>query len=131
MAKLGNKALRRVLTPANIKASFKRTGIWPINFDALVNDMHPSETYDIADTDDAFAVQNILSLSGLDVSTDELSQKLHIPMDSQEHEGVEQQLEDMDSQPTQEEMGDFTFPTPTPTPPEQTMHYYVVYNNEI
>lgn len=52
-------------------------------------------------------------------------------MDTQVHEGSEQQIEDMDNQPEQEDMGNFTFPSPIATPIEQTLHYYVDGYNEI
>lgn len=56
LVELGNKAMIRAMNPSNIKFGFKRTGIWPLNSNALVGDMRPSETYKIDDIEDAFAV---------------------------------------------------------------------------
>lgn len=34
LVELASKALKRALTPSNIKSIFRRTGIWPLNVDA-------------------------------------------------------------------------------------------------
>ena len=39
LAELASKAFARVLTTSNIKDGFRRTGIWPLNSDALQHDM--------------------------------------------------------------------------------------------
>lgn len=38
LVELASEALKRALTPSNIKVRFRRTGIWPLNVDALVHD---------------------------------------------------------------------------------------------
>lgn len=37
LAKLASKAFKRALTPSNIKVGFRRIGIWPLNYDALMH----------------------------------------------------------------------------------------------
>lgn len=69
---LGSKAMKRVLIVENIKARFKRIGTWPLNLDALMNDMHPSDTFEV--NEDVDVVENILTLSGVVVSRDDIAQ---------------------------------------------------------
>ena len=51
-------ALEKALTPRNIKHGFKGTGIWPLNYEAVVGKMGPSEQFQdfvipgLADVDD-------------------------------------------------------------------------------
>ena len=54
---------KRALTPSNIMAGFRRTDIWPLNYDALIHDMACSQAFDIDGQEDANATNNILSLS--------------------------------------------------------------------
>ncbi|KAH9292571.1 hypothetical protein KI387_042243, partial [Taxus chinensis] len=63
LAELASRALQKALTPSNIIAGFKRTGIWPLNYDALINDMACSQAFDIQGEEDVNVVTNILSLS--------------------------------------------------------------------
>ncbi|KAH9292979.1 hypothetical protein KI387_041835, partial [Taxus chinensis] len=44
---LASRALKKALTPSNIITGFKRTGIWPLNYDALVNDMACNQAFDM------------------------------------------------------------------------------------
>lgn len=74
LAELSSKSLQKALSSSNIIGGFKRTCIWPINLDALVDDMHPSETYQFTTLEEASAVQNILSLSDAFVTCDEMQQ---------------------------------------------------------
>ncbi|KAH9298943.1 hypothetical protein KI387_030625 [Taxus chinensis] len=56
LAEIGSRALTKALTPANIRAGFRRTGIWPLDPNALQNDMECSKLYIIeedANEDDA------------------------------------------------------------------------------
>lgn len=72
LAMLGNKAMKRALTIHNIKARFKRIGIWPLNLDALINNMHPSDIFEV--NEDANAMEKILNLSRLPLSSDNVAQ---------------------------------------------------------
>ncbi|KAH9314182.1 hypothetical protein KI387_022809 [Taxus chinensis] len=47
LAKLGSQAFQLAVTPENIKAGFRRIGIWPLDQNALSNDMRPSEAFDV------------------------------------------------------------------------------------
>jgi len=47
LAELASKAVKRALTPSNIKASFKRTGIWPLNYDSLMHDTSCSQVFHV------------------------------------------------------------------------------------
>ena len=38
LVELASKALKRALTPSNIKVGFMSTSIWPLNVDYLVHD---------------------------------------------------------------------------------------------
>lgn len=60
---LASKAFKRALTPSNIKVGFRRTGIWPLNYDALLHDMACIQAFDVHGQEDADAGDNILSLS--------------------------------------------------------------------
>lgn len=53
LPELASKAFKRVLTTSNIKARFRRIGIWPINYDALLHDMACSQAFDIHGQEDA------------------------------------------------------------------------------
>ncbi|XP_059066465.1 MFS-type transporter clz9-like [Cryptomeria japonica] len=68
LAELSSKSLAKALIVSNIVARFKGTGIWPLNPDALTQDMQPSTTTHINDGKDASEVQNMPSLSGVHVS---------------------------------------------------------------
>ena len=74
LAELGSKSLQKALSSSNIIGGFKRTGIWPINPDALADDMHPNKTFQFTTLEEASAVQNILSLSGAFITHDEVQQ---------------------------------------------------------
>ncbi|KAH9325368.1 hypothetical protein KI387_005546 [Taxus chinensis] len=63
IVELASRALKKAQTPSNIIAGFKRTGIWPLNYDALLNDMACSQAFDMQGEEDVDAVTNILSLS--------------------------------------------------------------------
>ncbi|KAH9291763.1 hypothetical protein KI387_043047 [Taxus chinensis] len=63
IAELASRALKKAQTPSNIIAGFKRTGIWPLNYDALLNDMACSQAFDMQGEEVVDAVTNILSLS--------------------------------------------------------------------
>ncbi|KAH9292356.1 hypothetical protein KI387_042456 [Taxus chinensis] len=63
IVELASRALKKALTPSNIIVGFKRTGIWPLNYDALVNDMACSQAFDMQGEEDVNVVTNILSLS--------------------------------------------------------------------
>ncbi|KAH9320446.1 hypothetical protein KI387_015085 [Taxus chinensis] len=65
LAKLGSQAFQLALTPENIKAGFRRTGIWPLDQNALSNDMRPSEAFDVEE-DEVAAVENILRMAGVE-----------------------------------------------------------------
>ena len=47
LAELASKAFKRALTPSNIKVGFRRTGIWPLNFDALMHDTSCSQAFEV------------------------------------------------------------------------------------
>ncbi|KAH9313731.1 hypothetical protein KI387_022358, partial [Taxus chinensis] len=73
LAEIGSRALAKALTPANIRAGFRRTGIWPLDPNALQNDMECSKLYIIeedANEDDAENVtdddttENIMNVDG-------------------------------------------------------------------
>ena len=80
LAELASKAFKRALTPSNIKAGFRRTGIWPLNYDALMHDTGCSQAFhvdgqeegnvqtcvevqEVDDQDDVVAAGNMISLS--------------------------------------------------------------------
>ncbi|KAH9329364.1 hypothetical protein KI387_001472 [Taxus chinensis] len=46
-AELASRALKKSQTPSNIITGFKRTGIWSLNYDALLNDMACSQAFDM------------------------------------------------------------------------------------
>lgn len=54
---MGRKYFPRALTISNIMAGFKRTAIWPLNRDALINNMKPRKTFQINGQEDACVVQ--------------------------------------------------------------------------
>ncbi|KAH9292038.1 hypothetical protein KI387_042776 [Taxus chinensis] len=91
LAELGSKAFKRALTPSNIKAGFKRTGIWPLNPNALDEDMAPSRTFDTSSQDDAGAAENMLHLSRVDLQQSEDVQM--VPNTQLEKESEPQQKE--------------------------------------
>ncbi|KAH9328989.1 hypothetical protein KI387_001097, partial [Taxus chinensis] len=62
LATLGSRAFQKALSPENIKAGFKRTGIWPLNPNALDEDMAPSRTFDTSIQDESHAAENMLRL---------------------------------------------------------------------
>lgn len=76
LAKLGSKSFNKALAPLNIQACFKRARIWTLNPDALNEDMQPSNTFQINDGEDASIMQNILSLSGIDVSSKDVAKNI-------------------------------------------------------
>ena len=39
LEELASNSFKRALTPSNIKVGFKRIGILPLDYDALINDM--------------------------------------------------------------------------------------------
>jgi len=45
LAELASKEFKRALTPSNIKARFRRTGIWPLNVDSLIHDIGCSQAF--------------------------------------------------------------------------------------
>ncbi|XP_059068723.1 MFS-type transporter clz9-like [Cryptomeria japonica] len=70
---LASKAFAQALPPANIISGFRRTGIWPLNQNALENDMRPSEAFEVRTEHDAasrdeepeyMAVEACLQLAG-------------------------------------------------------------------
>ncbi|KAH9310328.1 hypothetical protein KI387_044733, partial [Taxus chinensis] len=65
LAELGSKAFKKALTSENIKSSFERTGIWPLNSNALNEDMGPSKTFDTSFQDEVGATENMLQLAGV------------------------------------------------------------------
>ncbi|XP_057843427.2 MFS-type transporter clz9-like [Cryptomeria japonica] len=76
LAEIGSKSLAKALTISNILARFKRTGIWPLNPDTLMDVMQPSNTFEINDGEDASTVQNMLSLSGVHVSLEVVTKNI-------------------------------------------------------
>ncbi|GLJ52280.1 hypothetical protein SUGI_1112060 [Cryptomeria japonica] len=64
LAELASKAFKLALTSENIIAGFRRTGIWPLNKDALCNDMRPSDAFNLQDDSDAAGIASILRLAG-------------------------------------------------------------------
>ncbi|KAH9292362.1 hypothetical protein KI387_042453, partial [Taxus chinensis] len=86
LATLGSRAFQKALSPENIKAGFKRTGIWPLNPHALDEDMAPSKTFDTSSRDESHAAENILRLArdNLEVSSSELcSEDVEIVLNTQ------------------------------------------------
>lgn len=47
LTELASKSFKRALTPSNIKATFRRTCIWPLNYDALIHDTGCSQAFDV------------------------------------------------------------------------------------
>ncbi|GLJ31873.1 hypothetical protein SUGI_0641340 [Cryptomeria japonica] len=64
LAELASKAFKLALTSENIIVGFRRTGIWPLNKDALCNDMRPSDAFNLQDGSDAAGIASILRLAG-------------------------------------------------------------------
>ncbi|XP_057864226.2 uncharacterized protein LOC131072165 [Cryptomeria japonica] len=94
-----NLEIRRgELTVSNITARFKRTGIWPLNPDALTQDMQPNTTFHINDEEDASAVQNMLSLLRVHVSPEVVAKNIatSYQMDSTTQVGMEQTTTNID-----------------------------------
>ncbi|KAH9330972.1 hypothetical protein KI387_003080, partial [Taxus chinensis] len=90
LATLGSKAFRRALSPENIKVGFKRTGIWPLNPNALDEDMGPSRAFDTSVHDESYTAENMMSLSRSD---------LEVP--SNEKENIDDEIV-FNTQPNQE-----------------------------
>lgn len=59
LAKLASIAFKRDLT-SNIKVRFKRTRIFPSNYDALIHDTGYSQTFDADGLEDANAAENFV-----------------------------------------------------------------------
>ncbi|KAH9291752.1 hypothetical protein KI387_043059, partial [Taxus chinensis] len=59
LAEIGSRALAKALTPANIRAGFRRTGIWPLDPNALQNDMECSKLYIIEEDANEEAAENV------------------------------------------------------------------------
>lgn len=55
LVEIGSKSLNKALKVSNIIAGFRRTGIWPINPDAFMDDMQPNTTFDIENGEDVLA----------------------------------------------------------------------------
>ncbi|XP_059064427.1 MFS-type transporter clz9-like [Cryptomeria japonica] len=64
LVELASKAFKLALTSENIIVGFRRTEIWPLNKDALYNDMRPSDAFNLQDDNDAAGIASILSLVG-------------------------------------------------------------------
>ena len=47
IAELASKSFKRDLTPSNIKAGFRRIGIWPLNYDALMHHTSCSQVFHV------------------------------------------------------------------------------------
>ncbi|KAH9291767.1 hypothetical protein KI387_043044, partial [Taxus chinensis] len=56
---IGSRALVKAITPANIHVGFRLTCIWPLNLNALQNDMECSKLYIIEEDDNEKNVENI------------------------------------------------------------------------
>lgn len=137
LAEIGSKSLNKALIVSNIVAGFRRTKIWHINPDALMDDMQPNTTFNIQNGEDVSTVQNMLSLSGVDVSseaiadyiakrvTDNVEDCLALPSQwitltwlakGAMALGVDLEGEHQDST--------FTFPSPLVTAMDDVVHYY-------
>lgn len=66
LAELASKAFKVFLVPNNITAGFRRTRIWPLNSDALRNDMKPSDAFNVEEENFAEGIASILRLAGYD-----------------------------------------------------------------
>lgn len=76
LAEIGSKSLNEALTISNNVVGFIRIGIWPINLDALMDDMQPNTTFDIQNDEDVSTVQNMLSLFGVDISSEAVAKNI-------------------------------------------------------
>ena len=69
LLEISSNALRRVLTPSNIKDGFRCTGIWPLDYDAILHEMACGQDFEVhVDDEDVVAEyvdasDNMLSLS--------------------------------------------------------------------
>ena len=52
LVELASRAFTRALTPTNIKDGFRHTGIWPLNYDALMHDIGCSEAFHVGGHED-------------------------------------------------------------------------------
>ena len=66
LAELARKAFKLALVPDNIKVGFRKTGIWPLNSDALRNDMKPSDAFNVEEENFVEGIASILRLAGYD-----------------------------------------------------------------
>lgn len=73
-------------------------GLWPLNPNALTQDMHPSTTFHINDGEDASVVQNMLSLSGVHFSLEVVAENIvaNRQMDSTAQVDMEQAATNID-----------------------------------
>ena len=62
LEKLARKAFKLALVSNNITAGFRRTGIWPLDRDALCNDMNPSDAFNVEDENDVVGIKIILRI---------------------------------------------------------------------
>jgi hypothetical protein len=58
-----SRSFQRDLTPSNIKVGFRKIGIWPLNYDALTNDMPSNQAFEIHGEKYENLVVNMMSLS--------------------------------------------------------------------
>jgi len=79
LVELASKPFKRALTPSNIKVGFRRTRIWPLNYDALMHDIGYSQAFhvdgqegnaqtgvevqEVDDQDDVVVASHMISLS--------------------------------------------------------------------
>ena len=63
LTELTSTSFKRALTPLTIKVISRRTGIWPLNLDAILHDIVCIQDFDVHDNEDADVENNILSLS--------------------------------------------------------------------
>lgn len=70
LASLCSLAFKKALTVDNIKAGFKRTGIWPLNPMVLINDMNPSRGFNVGveEEDETISIESILRFTGVSES---------------------------------------------------------------
>ncbi|KAH9290197.1 hypothetical protein KI387_034314 [Taxus chinensis] len=75
LAKLGNKAFKKDISIENIKSDFRRTWLWSLNREALINDMTPSQAFEVGDEDERSAIENIMRL--VEYTQNEIDPILH------------------------------------------------------
>jgi len=108
LAELASKAFKRALIPSNINAGFRRTRIWPLNYDALMHDTGCSKAFhmdgqeegkvqahvdaqeEVVEHEDAIMVDNIISLSQGHFYGDDDE---HVNETQHNHEPIENKME--------------------------------------